>query len=361
MVIDLKGLILCAGKGSRLRPMTFSRPKHLLPLMNKPVLFYGIELMVQAGINEIAVVVSPVYRKVFEEALQGGVPWNISITLIEQAEPKGLADAVRVAEKFTQSDDFLLYLGDNVIDGSLKPLIEKFQRENLDGLISVSHVDFPEQFGVVQMNGNKIDRVIEKPKNPPSNLAINGVYLFRSTIYEAISKIHPSLRGEYELTDAIQQLIDDQYQLGIYSSSYLWKDTGQPKDLIFCNQYFLGKLKGIEIKGSIDLISSISNAGIIGENVKIINSVIRGPVIIGPNTIVENSYIGPYSSISENVSIYNCELENSIVMANTVLDSIPYRIEKSLIGSEVKIIGRLQKPNRAELLVGDHTSLYYSP
>jgi len=326
--------------------------------MNKPVLFYGIELMIQAGIKDIAVVVPPIFRKEFDEALQGGAPWNISISLIEQLEPKGLADAVRVAEEFIQYDDFLLYLGDNIIDGSLEPLIEKFQSENLDGLISVSQVDNPEQFGVVEMNRNKINRVIEKPKNPPSNLAINGVYLFRHSIFEAISKIRPSKRGEYELTDSIQQLINDQYQLGVYSSNYWWKDTGQPKDMIFCNQYYLNKMKSTEIKGSIDQTSSVTIAAIIGENTKIINSTIRGPVIIGANTTIENSYIGPYSSISENVYINNCKLENSIVMSNTVLNSIPQRIEESIIGSDAKIIGKFHNQNHIVLMVGDHSVLY---
>lgn len=166
--------------------------------MNKSVLFYGIELMVKAGIKEIAVVIPPVFRTEFDEALQGGVPWSINITLIEQLDPNGLADAVRIAKPFTQDDDFLLYLGDNIIDGSLHPLIEKFQFEKLDGLLSVNEVDNPEQFGVVEMNGNIINRVLEKPKNPPSNMAINGVYLFKPSIYDAISKIHPSKRGEYE-------------------------------------------------------------------------------------------------------------------------------------------------------------------
>ncbi|MBP1990985.1 glucose-1-phosphate thymidylyltransferase [Paenibacillus eucommiae] len=355
----MKGLILCGGVGSRLRPLTFSRPKHLLPLMNKPVLFYGIEAMIQAGIKEIAVVVSPSYRKVFDEALQGGAPWNIAISLIEQQEPKGLADAVRAAEPFIQQDDFLLYLGDNVIDGSLLPLIHKFQTENLDGLVSVSSVEAPERFGVVQLDGEKIEKVVEKPKNPPSNLAINGVYLFRHTLFGAISKIHPSARGEYELTDAIQQLIDDHYQLGVFRSPYWWKDTGLPKDLITCNQYFLQKLDRISIKGTVDQESSISNSVVIGEHARIINSVIRGPVIIGEHAIIENSYIGPYSSISNHVSIYNCELENSIVMENTLLDCIPHRIDESLIGGEVKMIGKSQQPQCIQLWVGDHSQIYF--
>lgn len=355
----MKGLILCAGKGSRLRPLTFSSPKHLLPLMNKPVLFYGIESLIQAGITEIAVVVSPVYRKIFDKELQAGRPWNIDISLIDQPEPRGLADAIRVAEHFIQQDDFLLYLGDNVIDGPLQPLIDKFQLENLDGLVSVSHVDSPEQFGVVMLEGEKIKRVVEKPKNPPSNFAINGVYLFRHSLFDAIAKIIPSPRGEYELTDAIQRLIDDQYQLGVYRSPYWWKDTGHPNDLIICNQYFLQKMTVIDIHGSIDVNSTISSPVSIGKDAKIINSVIRGPVIIGQNTVIENSYIGPFSSISDNVSICNCEIENSIVMENTVLDSIPYRMDESLIGREVKMIGQRKKPQCIQLWIGDKSHLNF--
>ncbi|NHN30203.1 glucose-1-phosphate thymidylyltransferase [Paenibacillus agricola] len=355
----MKSLILCGGKGSRLRPWTFSRPKHLLPIMNKPVLFYGIELMIQAGITEIAVVVPPGLRQEFDDALRGGTPWGIAITLIVQPEPKGLADAVRVAENFIQHDDFLLYLGDNVIDGSLQPLIQKFQSENLDGLVSVSHVDAPEQFGVVQLSGEKIEKVVEKPKHPPSHLAINGVYLFKHSLFGAIAKISPSARGEYELTDAIQQLINDGFHLGVFRSPYWWKDAGQPKDLIMCNQYFLDKMQGCTSKGAVDQKSLISGQVVLGENSKIMNSIICGPAIIGQNTTVENCYIGPYTSISDHVSIYNCQIENSIVMENTVLNSIPHRIEKSLIGGEVKMIGKSQQLKTIQLWIGDHSHLYF--
>lgn len=355
----MKGLILCGGKGSRLRPLTFSRPKHLLPIMNKPVLFYGIESMTEVGISEIAVVVPPGYRKVFDEALQGGAPWGISVSLIEQPEPKGLADAIRVAEQFVQHDDFLLYLGDNVIDGSLQALVDLFQSEKLDGLVSVSEVTNPRQFGVVQLNGDTIERVVEKPEHPPSNLAINGVYLFRPSLFRAISEITPSARGEYELTDAIQKLIDEQHRLGIFRSPYWWKDTGQPRDLILCNQYFLGKMEGFRSEGSIDSRSSVTGPVVIGEHAKIINSVIQGPAIIGPNTVIEDSRIGPNTSIAENVTIRHCEMENSIVMENTVLDNIPYRIDESLIGGEVKMASDAEQPTRIQLWLGDHSHLYY--
>jgi glucose-1-phosphate thymidylyltransferase len=355
----LKGLILCGGKGSRLRPLTFSRPKHLLPVMNKPVLFYGIESLIEAGIRQIAIVVPPGYRQVFDDALNQGVPWGIDISLIEQPEPKGLADAVRVAQSYIQDDDFLLFLGDNVIDGSLQPLVDKFQSEQLEGLISVSHVDHPEQFGVVQMEGDNLVKVVEKPANPPSHLAINGVYLFRSSLFQAIAEIKPSARGEYEITDAIQRLIDSRYRLGVYRSPHWWKDTGKPKDLIMCNQYFLQKIEGLHVLGEIDAASSVSSPVIIGENAVVRNSIIRGPVIIGAHTTVENAYIGPYSSISEHVIITNCELENSIVMENTVLENIPHRIDESLIGAEVSMKGKSQQPQILQLWIGDYSQLSF--
>jgi glucose-1-phosphate thymidylyltransferase len=355
----LKGLILCGGKGSRLRPLTFSRPKQLLPVMNKPILFYGIEAMIEAGIKEIGVVIAPAYRRVFDDILMRGTPWNISITLIEQPVARGLADAVHMAQPFIQNDSFLLYLGDNLIDGSLKPLVKQFESEKLDGLISVSHVENPQQFGVVQLDGEKIIKLIEKPKNPPSHLAINGAYLFRPLIFDAISKIRPSWRDEYEITDAIQQMIDDGYEVGVFRSPYWWKDTGQPKDLIFCNQYFLQKLNGIQFKGTTDQHSTITGSVDIGENVKIINSVIRGPVIIEKNSVIESSYIGPYSSISSNVFIKNCELENSIILENTSIENIPYRIDESLIGGEVKMLGVSQQPHCIRLWIGDSSQLYF--
>lgn len=355
----MKGLILCGGKGTRLRPMTYSRPKHLLPVMNKPVLFYGMEAMMKAGITDIAVVIPPHYRRAFDEVLLGGAPWNIQITLVEQPEPRGLADAVRVAEGFIGQDPFLLYLGDNVIDGSLEPLVEKFHTERLDGLVSVSHVEAPEQFGVVRLDGETIVNVVEKPKHPPSQLAINGVYLFRSSLFEAIEKIRPSARGEYELTDAIQQLINDRYNLGVYRSPYWWKDTGQPRDLIQCNQYFLEQITRPRVEGFVDERSSISGPVIIGENAKIIDSVIRGPVMIGKNSVIENAYIGPYCSIAENVTIHACEIENSIVMENTVMRKVPHRIDESIIGGEVQMFGGPVQPYAMKLLIGDHSQIHF--
>lgn len=353
----MKGLILCGGKGSRLRPFTFSRPKHLLPIMNKPVLFFGIESMVQAGIKEIAVVVPPGYKSVFRETLKEGMPWQISITLIEQSDPKGLADAVNVAKAFIGESSFLLYLGDNVIDGPLLPLIHKFESDNLDGLVSVSSVEAPEQFGVVELKGDKIYRVVEKPKKPPSNLAINGVYVFRPSLFEAIAQIKPSARGEYELTDAIQQMIDDQHQVGIFHSPYWWKDTGKPSDMIACNRYFLENMQDSRSEGSVSPDSSLTGPVVIGENTVIVNSVIHGPVIIGNHTVIENASIGPFCSISDNVHLSGCELENSIVLENTTLESIPYRIEESLIGGDVKIAGKSDRQNSIQLFTGDHSQI----
>jgi len=355
----LKGLILCGGKGTRLRPMTYSRPKHLLPVMNKPVLYYGIEKMIAAGITDIAVVVPPHYRSAFDEALLGGAPWNIHISLVEQPEPRGLADAVRAAERYIGRSNFLLYLGDNVIDGSLEPLVRKFQDEYLDGLISVSQVEHPEQFGVVKLDGDRILQVVEKPKYPPSRLAINGVYLFKPYIFEAIAKIRPSARGEYELTDAIQQMIDDRCKVGVFRSQYWWKDTGQPKDILLCNQHFLRQMDHTRIEGDVDAGSTITGDVVIGENTKIVNSVIRGPVIIGNDAVIENAYVGPYCSIADHVSVVGCEIENSIVMDHTRLDGVPHRISDSMIGGEVNMAGIADQPRTAKLWIGDHSRIHF--
>ncbi len=358
-VIRVKGIILCGGKGSRLRPHTFSRPKHLLPVMNKPVLYYGIESMIEAGIDNIAVVVPPVYREAFDEALQGGAPWDIEISLIEQPEPRGLADAVRMAEAYVGNDDFILYLGDNVIDGSLAPLVERFHRERLEGLVSVSEVESPQQFGVVQLDGERLVKVVEKPKEPPSNLAINGVYLFRPSLFDAIAGLRPSARGEYEITDAIQRLVDDGRPLGVFRSPYWWKDTGQPKDLILCNQHYLQRIEGLRVKGSIDASSQVSSPVSIGENAKIVNSVIRGPVVIGNDAVIEDSYIGPFTSVGDRVRIARCEVENSIVMEDAVLEGVARRIDESLIGSDSKVLGRTQPPQSVKLWIGDHSQLFF--
>lgn len=355
----LKGLLLCGGKGSRLRPLTFTRPKHLLPVMNRPVLYYGIESMIEAGITNIGVVVPPAYRNAFDDALQGGAPWNIEMELIEQPEPRGLADAVRSARSFIDGDDFLLYLGDNVIDGPLAALIDQFESERLDGLVSVSRVPNPEQFGVVQLEGERLVKVVEKPKNPPSDLAINGVYLFRSSIFEMIDRLEPSARGEYEITDAIQGLIDEGRLLGVFRSPYWWKDTGKPLDLIECNQHFLERLEGIRMLGEIDASSQVSSRVSVGKGAKIVNSVIRGPVIIGEHASIENSYIGPYTSIAAHAAIRGCEVENSIIMEHALLDGMPYRIDGSLIGAESTVSSRKDRPRSARLWIGDHSSLIF--
>lgn len=358
----LKGLILCGGKGSRLWPLTFTRPKHLLPVMNKPVLFYGIESMIDAGITDIGIVVPPAYREAFEAAVQGGAPWNIETTLIEQPEPRGLADAVRVAEEYVGEEDFLLYLGDNVIDGSLAPLVERFQSERLEGLVSVSPVQRPERFGVVQLTGDRLERVVEKPKHPPSNLAINGVYLFRHSLFGAIRTLRPSARGELEITDAIQMLVDGGYHIGVFRSPYWWKDTGLADDLLQCNRHYLEKLEGLRLKGEIDEASSVTSRVVIGENAKVIRSVIRGPAVIGDHAVIEDSYIGPYTSIAPNVRVIRTEIENSIVLERAVLENVPRRIDESLIGACAKVAGRTDAPaSSVKMRLGDHSGFELPP
>ncbi|GIM47103.1 glucose-1-phosphate thymidylyltransferase [Collibacillus ludicampi] len=335
----MKGLILCGGKGTRLRPYSYSQPKHLLPIANQPVIQYAIDKMKKAGIREIGIVVPPHFRPHFESVLGDGHV-ELSLNYIEQKEAKGLADAVRAARSFIQDDPFLLFLGDNFYDGELEGLVQRFYVEKPESLLVVSRVSNPQQFGVVQFEGNQIIRLVEKPQNPPSSFAIVGVYLFTSTIFSMIDRLTPSSRGEYELTDAIQHLIDREYKVTFMITNDWWKDTGQPKDLLSCNRRVLQQLHEQIYENQVNIeSSSIEGPVVIGKDTQVIDSVIRGPVKIGNGVKIIRSYIGPYTSISNDVLIEESEIENSIVLDRAHIMNIPQRIDESIIGTEVIMQG----------------------
>jgi glucose-1-phosphate thymidylyltransferase len=354
----VKGLILCGGKGTRLRPYSYSQPKHLLPIANQPVIQYAIEKMKKAGIREIGIVVPPHFRPHFESVLGDGHA-ELSLNYIEQKEAKGLADAVRAARSFLQDDPFLLFLGDIFFDGELEGLVQRYYMEKPESLLVVSRVSNPHQFGVVQFEGNQIIRLVEKPQNPPSSFAIVGVYLFTSTIFSMIERLTPSSRGEYELTDAIQHLIESGYKVTFMSTNDWWKDTGQPKDLLSCNRRVLQQLHGENFEDSVNMeSSSIVGPVDIGKDTQVIGSVIRGPVKIGHGVKIIRSYIGPFTSINNHVHIEESEIENSIVLDRSHIIHVPQRIDESIIGTEAILQGGCECPRSLRVNLGDHSKMY---
>ena len=352
----MKALILSGGYGTRLRPITLTRSKQLIPVANKPVLFYGLEAIIDAGIDEIGVVVGDNKEEIDEAIQKKDIKANI--TLIEQKQPLGLAHAVQTASSFISDDPFLLYLGDNILEEDLKPIVECFKKEQPAALILLSKVKKPEEYGIAFLDQDQ--RVIalkEKPSNPESNLALVGLYILSPKILQAAKEITPSWRGELEITDALQYLIDTKNQINAYIIDGWWRDTGQKEDLLAANRYLLSRIKPNIIQERIEN-SKIEGRVIIEEGAQIIDSLIRGPAIIGNNCSVEHSYIGPYTSLSNMVNINNCEINNSIVMENSHLSNITRPIEGSIIGKNVVIKTHLhKKPGGIRMMVGDHAHI----
>lgn len=351
----MKALILCAGKGTRLRPLTFTIAKHLIPIVNKPVIFYILEKIKKVDIEEVGIVVNPENINDFKEFLGNGEKFGLKIEYILQEEPKGLAHAVWVSKDFIGNDSFLMYLGDNLILDNIEPFVNEFRKnEDLKASILLSPVEDPSRFGVAVMNEGNIIKVVEKPKEPISNLAIIGLYLFRNTIFEGIENIKPSWRGELEITDAIEYLIDKGYKVKGHVVYGWWKDTGKPEDLIEANRKILDDNHfKIETNGIVDNSTVLQGRVSIGENTEIINSVIRGPVVIGKNCMIKDSYIGPYTSVGDNAVIEDCEIENSILMSKVKLINLPYMIDSSLIGKNVQIVSNNKKPKAMKFVIGD--------
>lgn len=351
----MKAIILCAGKGTRLRPLTYTTAKHLIPVANKPVILYTIEKIKSVGINEIGIIVSPENKADFEASFGDGSTCGVKITYILQPEPKGLAHAVLMARDFLGDDDFMMYLGDNLIMDDIRPFVKEFQeKRDLSALIMLSPVSDPTRFGIAVMEGSKIVKTIEKPKEPPSNLAIIGLYLFRKDIFDGIANIKPSWRGELEITDAIDWLIQNKGTVEGHIIYGWWKDTGKPEDLIEANHKILDDIiEEFKIEGTVEASSVIQGRVSIGEGTEVVNSVIRGPVIIGKNCTISNAYIGPYTSIGDGSLIENCEIENSIVMDEVRISNFSPRIDSSLIGKKVEIIENDGKPKGVQIIVGD--------
>ncbi len=352
----MKGLVLSGGKGTRLYPLTYTRAKQLIPVANKPVLFRVIESIRDAGIEEIGIVVGDTAPEIME-AVGDGRRWGVRIQYIQQEAPLGLAHAVKISQDYLGDEPFVMFLGDNVIEGGITSLVEEFSSGDYNAQIVLTPVKDPQHYGVAQLDeeGN-IVRLVEKPRNPPSNLALVGIYMFDHHIFEAVNNITPSWRGELEITDAIQWLVEQGYRVRAYIHQGWWIDTGKPIDMLEANNRVLLEMKH-EIRGYVDRESRVDHNVTIEEGAEIINSVIRGPSIIGKNTRVVNAYVGPFTSIYHDCIIEDCEIEHSIVLENSVIQGIPYRIEDSLIGRNVEIRRSPYKPKAYKLTLGDNSKV----
>ncbi|MCD4686224.1 MAG: glucose-1-phosphate thymidylyltransferase [Anaerolineae bacterium] len=353
----MKGLILAGGKGTRLYPLTYTRAKQLIPVANKPVLVRVIEAIRDAGIEDIGIVTGDTAPEI-REALGDGAAFGVALTYIPQDAPSGLAHAVKISRDFLGDDRFVMFLGDNVIQGGISPLIADFaNHQEWNSQIVLKAVDRPQEYGVARLSDEgRIVQLIEKPKDPPSNLALVGIYMFDHHIFEATEAIKPSWRGELEITDAIQWLVENGYVVFPHVHEGWWIDTGAPNEMLNANSLVLEEMKP-EIRGTVDDASDVDFRVTVEEGAEIINSVIRGPAIIGKHTRVINSYVGPFTSIYHDVVIENSEIERSIVLEHSTIRNIPARIEDSLIGRHAEVGVTTLRPKAIKMHLGDHSRL----
>ena len=354
----MKAIILSGGKGTRLRPLTYTGAKQLVPVANKPILWYGIESIVAAGITEIGIIISPETGGEVEAKTGNGDRFGAKITYIRQDEPLGLAHAVKVAQPFLGDAPFVMYLGDNLVETELDRFVDKFKSKQLDALTLLCEVENPTAFGVAKVDGQgNVLELVEKPKNPPSNLALVGVYLFSPEIHNAIANIKPSARGELEITDAIQYLIDKKQKVDSFKLSGWWLDTGKKDDLLAANQIILDTCLESTHEGNIDADSKISGRVHVGVDSQVINSMIRGPVTIGKNCRIENCFIGPYSSIADNTTLIDIDIEHSVILQGATLEGIDSRIVDSLIGERAHLKAAPKRPKALRFMIGDDSQI----
>jgi len=351
----MRGLILSGGKGTRLRPITHTSAKQLVPVANKPVLFYGIEAMAAAGIREVGIIIAPETGAEIRDAAGDGSRFGVSIEYIEQDEPLGLAHAVLTAEPFLGDSPFVMYLGDNLLRDGIVDLVETFRTEQPDALILLTPVSDPEHYGVAELSDGRVSRLVEKPKEPRSDLALVGVYMFTPSIFEAARAIEPSWRGELEITDAIQSLVDGGRRVDPHIVHGWWKDTGQVQDMLEANRLILDDLME-QVEGEL-IDTRVEGRVVIAQGARLERSTVRGPAIVGRNSRITDAYIGPYTAIGDDVAIEKAELEHSIVLSGSSISDLEYRIEASLIGKNVRIGRGPALPKAYRFVVGDNADV----
>lgn len=351
----VKGLVLSGGKGTRLRPLTYTGPKQLVPLANKPVLFYVLEDLAAAGISDIGIVVGDTADQI-EAAVGDGGRFGVRITYIRQDEPAGLAHAVKIARDFLGDEPFVMYLGDNFIQGGISRYLKAFCSSDAAAHLLLYPVSNPQDFGVAEIQDGYIQSLEEKPSNPQSNLALVGIYLFRPQIHEAAASIVPSWRGELEITDAIRRLIEDAHEVVPHVVDGWWIDTGKMEDLLDANRLVLLQLKR-RIEGHVAEDCVVQGDVVVENGACIIGSTLRGPLIIGSGSHIENSYIGPFSAVGPGCTIRGSELEHTIVMERCHILDLPHRIADSLIGRDVTVTQAALQPKAYKMMLGDHSKV----
>ncbi len=348
----MKGLVLSGGKGTRLRPLTYTAAKQLVPVANKPILFYVLENLARAGIKEVGIIISPETGGLVKEATGDGSRWGVAITYLLQSEPAGLAHAVKVARPFLGESPFVMYLGDNLIQSSITPFLADFHREELDALVLLKEVDNPQQFGIAQLNGQgRLVRLVEKPQAPPSNLALVGVYFFTPAIHMVIDTLSPSWRGELEITDAIQALLASGRKVGWRRLEGWWLDTGKKDDLLTANTLVLDTLGERDLQGEVDEASQITGRVSLGPGSRVVNSIIRGPAAIGAGCVIVDSFIGPFTSIGDGSRVEASVIEHCVILAGAVISRVD-RLEDSLLGRNARV-ARHNSRRSLQLLLGD--------
>jgi glucose-1-phosphate thymidylyltransferase len=351
----MKGLILSGGKGTRLRPLTYTSAKQLVPVANKPVLFYGLEAMAEAGIRDVGIVIGETGAEI-RAAVGDGARWGLTVTYIEQDAPRGLAHAVLVSEGFLGREPFVMYLGDNLLNKGIRPLVEQFAKSRPAAQILLTRVSDPQMFGVAELTDGKVTRLVEKPKDPRSDLALVGVYMFGPAIFDSVRRIRPSLRNELEITDAIQDLIDHGLEVHPHIVDGWWKDTGKLEDMLEANRLILDTLAR-RIDGTVDAGSRVEGKVVIEAGAVIERSVVRGPVIIGARARIVHAYVGPFTSIMNDVEVRDAEIEHSIVLEGSVICDLQNRVEDSLIGKNVRIYREPVKPSAYRFMLGDNSEV----
>lgn len=350
----VKGLVLSGGAGTRLRPITHTSAKQLVPVANRPVLFYGLDALREAGIREVGIIVGDTHAEI-EAAVGDGSEFGLEVTYIHQHAPLGLAHAVLTAEEFLGDSPFVMYLGDNLLRDGIAELVSTFRTSDADAMILLQQVPNPQAYGVAELDGDRVVRLVEKPPVPPSDLALVGVYMFTSSILESAHRIRPSGRGELEITDAIQDLIDRGLRVEPYRVTGWWKDTGRLEDMLEANRLILDVLKP-SVEGEI-IDSTIEGRVVVAPGARLVNSAVRGPAIIGAGAVVEHSYVGPYTAISEDVVVRRAEVEHSIFLRGSRLLDLDARIESSLVGRNVTIEKNVSLPKAYRFMVGDSSSI----
>ena len=351
----MKGLILSGGRGTRLRPLTYTSAKQLVPVANKPVLFYAIEALAGAGVRDIGIVVGDTQAEI-RAAVGDGSQWGVRTCYIEQDAPRGLAHAVKISEAFVAGEPFVMYLGDNLLNQDLARFVREFERDQPAAQILLAHVPNPESFGVAELRDGRVVRLVEKPPAPTSDLALVGVYMFGAQVFESVNRIVPSFRNELEITDAIQDLIDRGLTVRPYIVDGWWKDTGKLEDMLEANRLVLDRLDR-RIEGSVDADSKVEGKVIVEAGAVVERSTIRGPAIIGRDAHIKQAYVGPFTSIGNNVEICDTEIEHSIVLEGSSLRDLANRVVDSLIGRNVRIYRVPLKPSAYRFMLGDNSEV----